>query len=68
MQRAGRKPEGKPYTAKVILGYFLSWKTVLFTLVFSALRLPLDSLSHGLTCAQRCNHLAPSHLQHLYFG
>lgn len=35
MARVGRAPEGKPYTAKVILGYFLSWKTVLFTIIFS---------------------------------
>ncbi|KAL2414699.1 Pantothenate transporter liz1 [Exophiala dermatitidis] len=34
MARVGRAPEGKPYTAKVILGYFLSWKTVLFTIIF----------------------------------
>ncbi|EXJ86020.1 hypothetical protein A1O1_06389 [Capronia coronata CBS 617.96] len=35
MSRVGRAPEGKPYTAKVILGYFTSWKTVLFTLIFT---------------------------------
>lgn len=35
MARAGRVPEGKPYTAKVILGYLVSWKTVLFTLIFT---------------------------------
>ncbi|OQV00239.1 hypothetical protein CLAIMM_05764 [Cladophialophora immunda] len=35
MSRAGRVPEGKPYTVKVILGYFTSWKTVLFTLIFT---------------------------------
>jgi MFS transporter, ACS family, pantothenate transporter len=35
LEQAGRAPEGKPYTVKVILGYFLSWKTVLFTLIFS---------------------------------
>jgi ACS family pantothenate transporter-like MFS transporter len=35
MARAGRTPEGKPYTAKVILGYLTSWKTLLFTLIFS---------------------------------
>ncbi|KAJ9607884.1 hypothetical protein H2200_007963 [Cladophialophora chaetospira] len=34
MQRAGRTPEGKPYTVKVILGYLTSWKTLLFTLIF----------------------------------
>jgi len=35
MNRAGRVPEGKPYTVKTILGYFTSWKTVLFTLIFT---------------------------------
>ncbi|KAI1613227.1 putative pantothenate transporter liz1 [Exophiala viscosa] len=35
MARVGRTPEGKPYSAKVILSYFLSWKTVLFTLIFT---------------------------------
>jgi ACS family pantothenate transporter-like MFS transporter len=35
MARAGRAPEGKPYTVKTILGYFTSWKTVLFTLIFT---------------------------------
>ncbi|KAF8867029.1 putative pantothenate transporter liz1 [Acephala macrosclerotiorum] len=35
MSRAGQVPEGKHYTAKVILGYFTSWKTVLFTLIFT---------------------------------
>ncbi|KAE8449068.1 hypothetical protein EG329_008656 [Mollisiaceae sp. DMI_Dod_QoI] len=35
MSRVGRIPEGKPYSVKVILGYFLSWKTVLFTLIFT---------------------------------
>ncbi|OAP54784.1 hypothetical protein AYL99_11232 [Fonsecaea erecta] len=35
MTRAGRVPEGKPYSVKVILGYFTSWKTVLFTLIFT---------------------------------
>ncbi|KAH6665184.1 putative pantothenate transporter liz1 [Halenospora varia] len=34
MARAGRVPEGKPYTVKNILGYLNSWKTLLFTLVF----------------------------------
>lgn len=42
MAKAGRAPEGKPYTAKVILGYFLSWKTVLFTLIFSMFPCHLD--------------------------
>lgn len=44
MSRAGRVPEGKPYTAKVILGYFTSWKTVLFTLIFSKLLSPFDMM------------------------
>ncbi|KAK4687117.1 MFS transporter, ACS family, pantothenate transporter, partial [Tremellales sp. Uapishka_1] len=35
MSRAGRIPEGQPYSVKTILGYLTSWKTVLFTLVFS---------------------------------
>lgn len=35
MASVGRTPEGKPYSTKVILGYFLSWKTLLFTLIFS---------------------------------
>ncbi|KAN0104087.1 putative pantothenate transporter liz1 [Hyaloscypha variabilis] len=34
MDRVGRVPEGKPYTVKTILGYFASWKTLLFTLIF----------------------------------
>ena len=42
MERAGRTPEGKPYSAKVILGYLTSWKTLLFTLIFS--EIPLSSL------------------------
>ena len=37
----GRVPEGKPYTGKTALGYFTSWKTLFFTLIFSKLRLPL---------------------------
>jgi hypothetical protein len=41
MSIVGRAPEGKPYSAKVILGYFTSWKTVLFTLIFSKLFSPL---------------------------
>ncbi|KAB5560044.1 putative pantothenate transporter liz1 [Coniochaeta sp. 2T2.1] len=35
MANVGRAPEGKPYSAKVILGYFKSWKTLLFTLIFT---------------------------------
>lgn len=34
MEKAGRKPEGKPYTVKTILGFITSWKTLLFTLIF----------------------------------
>lgn len=34
MARAGRKPEGKPYSVKTIVGYLTSWKTILFTLIF----------------------------------
>lgn len=35
MIRAGRKPEGKPYTTHTILGFLTSWKTLLFTLIFT---------------------------------
>ncbi|EPE33309.1 MFS general substrate transporter [Glarea lozoyensis ATCC 20868] len=35
MERVGRQPEGKPYTFKTILGYLTSWKTLLFTLIFT---------------------------------
>jgi ACS family pantothenate transporter-like MFS transporter len=35
MKRAGRKPEGKPYTTRTILGFLTSWKTLLFTLIFT---------------------------------
>ncbi|KAL6249511.1 hypothetical protein RBB50_003364 [Rhinocladiella similis] len=35
MSKAGRAPEGKPYTPQVILGYLTSWKTLLFTLIFT---------------------------------
>jgi ACS family pantothenate transporter-like MFS transporter len=35
MQRVGRVAEGKPYSIKTILGYCKSWKTLLFTLIFS---------------------------------
>ncbi|KAF2674098.1 putative pantothenate transporter liz1 [Microthyrium microscopicum] len=35
MSVAGRVAEGKPYTVKSILGYLTSWKTILFTLVFT---------------------------------
>ncbi|KAF2658327.1 putative pantothenate transporter liz1 [Lophiostoma macrostomum CBS 122681] len=34
MERAGRKPEGKPYTVKLVTGFLTSWKTLLFTLIF----------------------------------
>jgi len=44
MSRVGRVPEGKPYTAKVILGYFTNWRTVRFTLIFSKLPSPLDMI------------------------
>ncbi len=40
MSRVGRIPEGKPYSVKTILGYFTSWKTLLFTLIFSRLPFP----------------------------
>ncbi|TAQ86071.1 hypothetical protein B7494_g5617 [Chlorociboria aeruginascens] len=35
MSSIGRVPEGKPYSVKVILGYLTSWKTILFTLIFT---------------------------------
>lgn len=35
MIRAGRKPEGEPYTTRTILGFLTSWKTLLFTLIFT---------------------------------
>jgi ACS family pantothenate transporter-like MFS transporter len=35
MARAGRAPEGTPYTVKVISSYLTSWKTLLFTLIFT---------------------------------
>ena len=44
MSRAGRAPEGKPYSVNVILGYLVSWKTLLFTLVFSKLPPPSDTM------------------------
>ncbi|KAH3905847.1 hypothetical protein HBH56_214360 [Parastagonospora nodorum] len=34
MARAGRKPEGTPYTVKTIFEYLTNWKTLLFTLIF----------------------------------
>jgi ACS family pantothenate transporter-like MFS transporter len=34
MEKAGRSPEGKPYTLKTIVGFVTSWKTLLFTLIF----------------------------------
>ena len=40
MAKVGRTPEGKPYSVKVILGYLKSWKTLLFTLIFSMSRYP----------------------------
>ena len=44
MAKAGRVPEGKPYTVKTILGYLTSWKTLLFTLIFG--RFPPIHSSH----------------------
>jgi hypothetical protein len=41
MQRVGRVAEGKPYSVKTILGYLKSWKTLLFTLIFSKQSLTL---------------------------
>jgi ACS family pantothenate transporter-like MFS transporter len=35
MEKAGRKPEGQPYTIKTFLGFLTSWKTLLFTLIFT---------------------------------
>lgn len=35
MAKAGRTPQGTPYSVKTILGYLTSWKTILFTLIFS---------------------------------
>ncbi|OAK94215.1 putative pantothenate transporter liz1 [Phaeosphaeriaceae sp. SRC1lsM3a] len=35
MAAAGRKPEGQPYTIKTFLGFLTSWKTLLFTLIFT---------------------------------
>jgi ACS family pantothenate transporter-like MFS transporter len=35
MIKAGRQPEGKPYSFKVILAFLKSWKTLLFTLIFT---------------------------------
>jgi hypothetical protein len=35
MVKAGRQPEGKPYSVKTILGFLGSWKTLLFTLIFT---------------------------------
>ncbi|KAG0652965.1 Pantothenate transporter liz1 [Hyphodiscus hymeniophilus] len=49
MSRVGRVPEGKPYTAKVILGYLTSWKTILFTLIFTKLISSFDKLYTFLT-------------------
>ncbi|KAF2022570.1 putative pantothenate transporter liz1 [Setomelanomma holmii] len=34
MVKAGRKPEGQPYTVKTFVGFLTSWKTFLFTLIF----------------------------------
>lgn len=39
MTIVGRVPEGKPYSVKVIAGYLVSWKTLLFTLIFGGLNL-----------------------------
>lgn len=35
MTKAGRAPEGKKYTPKLIFGFLASWKTLLFTLIFA---------------------------------
>lgn len=35
MAKAGRKPEGKPYNLKLVLGFLTSWKTLLFVLIFT---------------------------------
>lgn len=35
MALAGRVPEGKPYTLKTFAGFLTSWKTLLFTLIFT---------------------------------
>jgi ACS family pantothenate transporter-like MFS transporter len=41
MARVGRVPEGQPYNIRTICGYFTSWKTLLFTLIFSETHLIL---------------------------
>jgi ACS family pantothenate transporter-like MFS transporter len=33
MASAGRKPEGKPYSLNLIIGFSTSWKTLLFVLI-----------------------------------
>lgn len=35
MVKAGRQPTGKKYSVRMILGFFTSWKTALFVLLFS---------------------------------
>ncbi|KAK5065087.1 hypothetical protein LTR84_000923 [Exophiala bonariae] len=35
MARAGRTLQGTPYSVKTIFGYLTSWKTILFTLIFT---------------------------------
>ena len=66
MSRVGRIPEGKPYTVKTILGYFTSWKTLLFTLIFSKRTLYPDMM----VCSprQQCNRLEVSQLLLSFFG
>jgi len=69
MARVGRVPEGKSYSAKVILGYFTSWKTVLFTLIFSKISLFLPLLMVSISNpSQRCNLSEVSQLLLLFSG
>ena len=35
MEKVGRRPEGNPYTVKSVMGFLTSWKTILFTLIFT---------------------------------
>ncbi|KAH7093496.1 putative pantothenate transporter liz1 [Paraphoma chrysanthemicola] len=35
MAKAGRRPEGQPYTIRTFTGFLTSWKTLLFTLIFT---------------------------------
>jgi hypothetical protein len=55
MARVGRVPEGKPYTVKTILGYFTSWKTILFTLIFSKLPSNVNFYTYVLTLPLNSN-------------